>query len=85
MDSALFEYNVVFGDVVDTIRDYDEWVKPRHVSKSLSYILDECYVKPEPYGVVLIVGAWNYPFQLVTLPLLGAIAAGIVMLYNVYC
>ena len=38
--------------------------------------MDECYVKPEPFGVALIIGTWNYPLQLITLPLVGAIAAG---------
>ena len=38
--------------------------------------MDETYVKSEPYGVVLIIGAWNYPVQLLIGPLLGAIAAG---------
>lgn len=34
------------------------------------------YVHPEPYGVCLIIGAWNYPFVLTLAPLIGAIAAG---------
>lgn len=34
------------------------------------------FVHPEPYGICLIIGAWNYPFQLVFSPLVGAIAAG---------
>lgn len=38
--------------------------------------MDECYVKYDPYGVVLIIGAWNYPLQLLLCPLVGAIAAG---------
>ena len=33
-------------------------------------------LKPEPYGVTLIIGAWNYPFQLIAYPFIGAIAAG---------
>lgn len=38
--------------------------------------LDECFVRREPLGVVLIIGAWNYPLQLILNPLIGAIAAG---------
>ncbi|MGH0164889.1 UNVERIFIED_CONTAM: hypothetical protein FKN15_047968 [Acipenser sinensis] len=37
---------------------------------------DECFIRKEPLGVVLIIGAWNYPVQLVLVPLIGAIAAG---------
>lgn len=39
--------------------------------------VDDCFVQREPLGVVLIIGAWNYPLQLVLLPMIGAIAAGI--------
>lgn len=38
--------------------------------------LDECFVRKEPLGVVLIIGPWNYPMQLLIVPLIGAIAAG---------
>jgi len=40
-------------------------------------MLDEAYVKPEPFGVVLIMGAWNFPIQLTLGPMVGAITAGI--------
>lgn len=39
--------------------------------------LDDCFVRREPLGVVLIIGAWNYPLQLLILPMIGAIAAGV--------
>jgi len=39
-------------------------------------LLDKLRIYKEPYGVVLVVGTWNYPFHLNLVPLLGAIAAG---------
>lgn len=39
-------------------------------------ILDDVVVHNDPYGLVLIIGAWNYPLQLLLLPMAGAIAAG---------
>ena len=48
----------------------------RQVKKSLLMATDNMYIMPDPYGVTLIIGAWNYPVQLVLLPLVGAIAAG---------
>uniref|UniRef100_A0A3Q3X9H9 Aldehyde dehydrogenase domain-containing protein n=1 Tax=Mola mola TaxID=94237 RepID=A0A3Q3X9H9_MOLML len=49
---------------------------PRPVEKNLLTISDEVYIHPEPLGVVLIIGAWNYPWAVTLLPLVGAIAAG---------
>lgn len=54
-----------------------EWAAPRPVEKNLLTISDEVYVQPEPLGVVLIIGAWNYPWAVTLQPLVGAIAAGI--------
>lgn len=39
-------------------------------------MLDEVVIYNDPYGVVLVIGAWNYPLQLLLLPVSGAIAAG---------
>jgi len=55
------------------------------VSKDLLTMLDEAYVKPEPFGVVLIMGAWNFPIQLTLGPMVGAIAAGIIIHCICHC
>ena len=39
-------------------------------------MLDDVLLYKDPYGVVLVIGAWNYPVQLTLLPISGAIAAG---------
>ena len=39
-------------------------------------LTDSLFLMREPYGVALVIGAWNYPVQLVFLPVIGAIAAG---------
>ncbi|KFW08245.1 Fatty aldehyde dehydrogenase [Fulmarus glacialis] len=52
------------------------WAAPQPVEKNLLTMRDEAYICREPLGVVLIIGAWNYPFVLVMQPLIGAIAAG---------
>lgn len=58
-----------------------EWVTAEPAKKNLLTMLDEAYVQPEPLGVVLIIGAWNYPLVLTIQPLIGAIAAGLVSAY----
>ena len=52
------------------------WTKARKVSTPLINFPGSSFIFPEPYGVALIIGPWNYPFQLLFSPLIGAIAAG---------
>lgn len=59
-----------------------EWAAPRPVTKNLLTISDQVYVHPEPLGVVLIIGAWNYPWAVTIQPLIGAIAAGALYDYS---
>jgi aldehyde dehydrogenase (NAD+) len=55
-----------------------KWVQDEEirVSNLTDDIFSTAKVISEPYGVVLIIGAWNYPFSLLLRPLVGAIAAG---------
>ncbi len=66
---ALMELNYI-------LKHLKSWVKPRRVGLPLAYCPGSAWVQPEPLGVVLIIGPWNYPFQLLISPLIGAIAAG---------
>jgi len=54
------------------------------VSKDLLTMMDEAYIKSEPFGVVLIMGAWNYPVQLTLGPMVGAIAAGRQLIFSAF-
>ena len=53
-----------------------DWAKPKSVPLPLEQLPASGRIYPEPLGVVLIIGPWNYPFQLMISPLIGAIAAG---------
>lgn len=66
----------VIREIEGTIKQIKNWTKPRKVSIPLEQIPASAKVYPEPLGVVLIMGAWNYPLQLVIAPLIGVIAAG---------
>lgn len=52
------------------------WTKPYKVSSEFCGLLGSSYVYQEPYGVVLILAPWNFPFLLTLLPLIHAVAAG---------
>lgn len=54
----------------------DEWASDEKRSDAISFAAMEKYVHPEPLGIALIIGAWNYPYLVTLTPLVGAIAAG---------
>ncbi len=59
-----------------TLKHLAAWMKPEKVSTPLAYQPAKSKIVREPLGVVLIIGPWNYPFQLIAAPLIGALAAG---------
>ncbi|HJS55758.1 MAG TPA: aldehyde dehydrogenase family protein, partial [Chitinophagaceae bacterium] len=58
------------------IKSLRAWMQPEIVETNLLNFPSSSKILKEPLGVVLIIGPWNYPFQLLINPLLGAIAAG---------
>lgn len=77
--AQLYETLGLEGEISMAVRKLKEWAAPRPVEKNLLTISDTVYIRPEPLGVVLVIGAWNYPWAVTIHPLIGAIAAG-----NVY-
>lgn len=75
-ETRVAEVDFVMNDIRGALFNIDEYVKPRYVSKTLAVIVDDAYMISEPYGLVLIIGAWNYPIQVALSPLVGAIMAG---------
>eukprot|EP00731_Ephydatia_muelleri_P025044 Em0017g127a len=76
MEIFMTECNHCEVEVSDAIKQLGHWMAPESVSKGLVNMMNSVFVEPEPYGVVLVIAPWNYPFSLVVLPLIGAIAAG---------
>lgn len=76
MGAELYETLGLESEINLTVSKLKEWAAPRPVEKNLVTISDTIYIKPEPLGVVLIIGSWNYPWAVTIKPLIGAIAAG---------
>lgn len=53
-----------------------EWMRPEAAATNLLNLPSSSYMLPSPKGVVLIIGPWNFPLQLLLIPVAGAIAAG---------
>lgn len=70
------ETSYIISELKMTIKKMDRWAKPKWVMPSLLNFPSVDYIYKEPYGKVLIISPWNYPFQLAMSPLIGAVAAG---------
>lgn len=60
----------------DAARNVGKWAKRRYRRLELSQRPGRGWIQYEPYGTVLVIGAWNFPFALTLGPLIGALAAG---------
>ncbi|MEM9568471.1 MAG: aldehyde dehydrogenase [Cyanobacteria bacterium P01_E01_bin.34] len=72
---AYFEI-ATLAEVNKALKNLRGWMKPEKVKLGIDQFPGAAWRQPEPLGVVLIIGPWNYPFQLMMSPLVGAIAAG---------
>ncbi|WP_373530248.1 aldehyde dehydrogenase family protein [Nostoc sp.] len=66
----------VIKEIDYALKHINTWTKPKKVAVSFDFFSYSARIYPEPLGVVLIIGPWNYPFNLIISPLIGAIAAG---------
>jgi len=73
---AFFEIVALRQELKLTRRNLRQWMRPRKVPVPLSLRPGQAQVIPEPLGCVLVIGPWNYPFQLTLRPLISALAAG---------
>lgn len=70
------ELAMVIGEADLCIKNLPKWSRAKKIPTIMAAQPGKSYMVPEPQGVVLIIGAWNYPVQLTLVPLVGAIAGG---------
>lgn len=75
-ETYVTENGFFLAEINNTIKQLNSWMKPASVGTNLLNFPSKSFVLHEPLGVVLIISPWNYPFQLLMTPLIGAIAAG---------
>ncbi|CAG7716185.1 unnamed protein product, partial [Allacma fusca] len=76
LEGSIYELEVVKAEAISVLKHLKEYASKEHLPINALGALDRGYILREPYGLVLILGAWNYPFTLTFKPLIGAIAAG---------
>jgi len=70
------ESRFVIKELNTAIRNLRKWSKTKRVYTPIVHFLAWSKVIPQPYGQILVLSPWNFPFQLAFIPLIGAIAAG---------
>ena len=75
-DAWATEVGFFLSELNYTIKHLQEWMEPKSVATNLVNMPSTSYTIQEPLGVVCIIAPWNYPFQLLFTPLIGAIAGG---------
>lgn len=75
-ESYMTEVGMTLSEISYVRRHLKEWMKPARVKTPLAQFPSVSFTVSEPYGAVLIMSPWNYPFLLSMDPLVGAIAGG---------
>lgn len=75
-ETYVTELSLLYHEINLFIKNIKKWSKRKRVSTGLANFPASSYMIPEPLGVTLIIGAWNYPYQLSFVPAITALAAG---------
>lgn len=75
-ETFLTEFYVIFDELKSAIQNIEKWAAVKPVKTNLLNSPAKSYIMPEPLGVSLIIGPWNYPYQLSLGPVVAAMAAG---------
>lgn len=76
LESLISEIGMVKDEIRTTLKHLNAWSKPQKVFPSFAQLPSSLKIIREPYGIVLIMSPWNYPFQLTLTPIISAIASG---------
>ncbi|XP_075100613.1 aldehyde dehydrogenase-like [Nicotiana tabacum] len=76
LECFVHEISMMKTSCKHALKQLKRWMKPEKVKTSLTTFPSSAEIVPEPFGVVLVISAWNYPFLLSLDPVIGAIAAG---------
>ncbi|SVD27147.1 uncharacterized protein METZ01_LOCUS380001, partial [marine metagenome] len=75
-ETYIAELALIYNELNDAIKNLKHWSKQKRVRTNLANFPAKSYIIPEPLGTVLVISAWNYPYQLALIPAISAIAAG---------
>lgn len=75
-ETYITELSLTYHEINQAIKKVRKWAQPKYVLTNLANFPGKSRIIPEPFGNALVIGAWNYPYQLTLVPAISAIAAG---------
>lgn len=75
-ETYVTELSLIYYELNEAIRNLRQWSARKAVETNLANLPGSSFIIPEPLGVTLVIGAWNYPYQLSIAPAIAALAAG---------
>ena len=75
-ETYMTELSLIHHEINLALKNLKRWIRPKRVWTDLANLPGRSFIMPCPYGHTLIIGAWNYPYQLTLVPLISAVAAG---------
>lgn len=75
-DTFVTELALLYHDIKEAKKNLKKWAKVKRVKTNMLNFPAKSYIIPEPLGVCLVIGAWNYPYQLTLAPAIAAMTAG---------
>jgi len=75
-ETYITEFSLVYHEINLAIKKIRRWARSKYVWTNLANFPGKSRVISEPYGNTLVIGAWNYPYQLTLVPAITALAAG---------
>lgn len=75
-ETYITELSLIYHEINLAIKRVRKWSRPKYVWTNLANFPGKSRIIPEPFGNALVIGAWNYPYQLTLVPAISALAAG---------
>jgi len=75
-ETYITELSLIYHEINLAIKKVRKWSRPKYVWTNLANFPGKSRVIPEPFGNTLVIGAWNYPYQLSLIPAISSLAAG---------
>ena len=75
-ETYVTELSLLYHEINSCIKNIRKWSKRKKVSTGIINFPAKSYIIPEPLGTTLVIGAWNYPYQLSLVPSITSLAAG---------